>query len=76
MEPAFGTLAACKPAINGAFWDPWETAVLGQILTRSLLEPDFGTLAASGLAIKRAFWDHWETAVLGQILARSLLGLP
>ena len=73
MEPDFGTLVACKPAIKGAFWDPGETAVLGQILTRSLLEPDFGILAACKPAIKGAFRDHWATAVLGQILAGSLL---
>ena len=74
MEPDFGTLAASGPAIKSAFWDHWETTVLGQILAGSLLEPDFGTLAACRPAIKSAFWHHWETAVLGQILAGSLLG--
>ena len=73
MEPDFGTLLAWSPAIKTAFWDPWETALLGQILARSLLEPDFGTLLAWNPAIKTAFWDPWETALLGQILARSLL---
>ena len=62
-----------KLAVKSAFWDHWETAVLGNILARRLLEPDFGTLAACGPAIKSAFWDHWATAVLGQILAGSLL---
>ena len=62
-----------KPAIKSAFWDPWETAVLGQILARSLLEPDFGILVPWSPAIKNAFWDPWETAFLGQIMARSLL---
>ena len=60
LEPDFGTLAACRPAIKSAFWDPWETAVLGQILARSLLEPDFGTLTACRPAIKTAFLDPWE----------------
>ena len=73
MEPVFGTLVACKPAITSAFWDHWETAVLGQILAKSLLEPDFGTLVAWSPATKSAFWDHWKKAVLGQILVRSLL---
>jgi len=64
----------CKFAIKSAFWDHWETAVLGHILARSLLEPDFGTLVAWSPAIKRAFWDPWETAVFGQILALGLFG--
>ena len=64
---------AWSPAIKSAFWDHWETAVLGQILARSPLEPEFGTLVAWNPAIKSPFWDHWETAVLGQILAGRLL---
>ena len=67
-------LQGCKPAINSAFWDQWETAVLGQILARILVELDFGTLVAWNPAIESAFWDHWETAVLSQILARRFLG--
>ena len=55
------------------FSDPWETAVWGQILARSLLEANVWPLAAPRPAIKLPFWDPWETAVLGQILARSLL---
>ena len=35
--PDFGILVACSPAIKPAFWDPWETALLGQILARSLV---------------------------------------
>ena len=64
---------ACTPAIESAFWDHWETAVLGHILARGLLEPDFGTLVACQPAIESAVWDHWETTFLGQILARNLL---
>ena len=60
------------PAIKGTFWDDWETAVFGQILTGSRLEPDCGNLEASRPAIKRAFWDDWERAVFGQILTGSL----
>ena len=59
----FCNLAASRPAIKGAFWDYWETAVLGQILAGSPLEPDFGNFEASRPAIKSAFWDYWETAV-------------
>ena len=73
MEAIFCHLRAFGPAIKGAFWDHLETAVLGQILARSLLEAMFCHLRAFGPAIKGAFWDHLETAVLGQILARSLL---
>ena len=40
LEPDFGILVACKPAITSAFWEQWETAVLAQILARSLLEAD------------------------------------
>ena len=36
----FWTLVACKPAITSAFWNHWETAVLGQILAKSLSEAD------------------------------------
>ena len=60
----FCNLAASRPASKGAFWDYWETAVLGQILAGSPLEPDFGNFEASRPAIKSAFWDSWETAVL------------
>ena len=59
----FCNLVASRPAIKGAFWDYWETAVLGQILAGSPLEPDFGSFEASRPAIKSAFWDYWETAV-------------
>jgi hypothetical protein len=72
LEANNSHLKAFGLAIKLAFWDHWETAVLGQILARSLLEPDFGTLAACRPAIKSAFWDHWETAFFGQILAGSL----
>ena len=54
-------------------WDPWETAVLGQILAGSPLEANFGNLRPLGPAIKIPFWDPWETAVLGQIRAGSPL---
>ena len=46
-----------SPAIKNAFWNHWETAVLGQILARSLLEAKFCDLRAFGPAIKSAFWD-------------------
>ena len=69
----FCHLRAFGPAIKSAFWDHWETAVLGQILARSLLEANFCHLRAFGPAIKSAFWDHWEMADLGQILARSFM---
>ena len=71
--PSGTVLPAPRLAIKFPFWDPWETAVLGQILARSLLEAKFWHLAAPRPAIKLPFWDPWETAVLGQILARSLL---
>ena len=71
--PSGSVLAAPRPAIKNPFWDPWETAVLGQILASSLLEANFWHLAAPRPAIEFLFWDPWETAVLGQILARSLL---
>ena len=54
-------------------WNQWETGVVGQILTGSLLEPNLWILVACKPAITSAFWEHWETAVLGQTLARSLL---
>ena len=41
----FWQFGAFQPAIEIAFWNLWETAVLGQILARSRLEPDLGTLA-------------------------------
>ena len=45
-KPDFGTLAACRPAIKSAFRDHWETALLGQLLARSLLEANFCPLRA------------------------------
>ena len=86
MEPDFGTLLAWSPAIKIAFWDPWETALLGQILARSLLEPDFGTLLAWNPAIETAFWDlilgkqpfwakSWPGAFWSQILGPCWLGV-
>ena len=36
-----------RPAIQSAFWDHWETAVLGQILAGSRLEPDFGNASSN-----------------------------
>ena len=59
LEPNFGHSAASSPAIKSAFWDHWETAVLGQILAGSLLEPNFGPLAASRPGIQNAFWDYF-----------------
>jgi hypothetical protein len=66
LETNFGNLRALGPAIKIPFWDPWETALLGQILAGSLLEANFGNLRALGPAIKIPFWDPWETALLGQ----------
>ena len=63
LELDFGYLTASRPAIKSAFWNYWEMAIFGQILTGSILELDFGHLAASRLAIKSAFWNYWETAV-------------
>ena len=68
-----GDSGSFLPAIKFPSGVHWETAVLGQILARSLLEANFWHLAAPRPAIKLPFWDPWETAVLGQILARSLL---
>ena len=34
----------CQLAIQICFWKTWETALLGQILARSLLTPEFGNL--------------------------------
>ena len=52
MEAKFGNLRAFGPAIKIPFWDPWETALLGQILAGSLLDANFGNLRALGPAMK------------------------
>ena len=50
----FWQFAGFPAASKRAFWDYWETAVLGQILAGSPLEPDFGNLAGS-------LWDLLES---------------
>lgn len=61
-----------------AFWHHWETAVLGQILARSLLEADCSNLVpfslllklASGIIEKRPFGaKSWPGASGGRFLA-------
>ena len=64
LETNFCHLRAFGPASKIPFWDHWETALLDQILARSLLEAFFCHLKAFGPAIKIHFWDHWETALL------------
>ena len=56
-----------------AFWDYWDTAVLGQILAGSLLEPECGHLRASRRQVNAPSGTIGKRPVLGQILARSLL---
>ena len=80
----FGQFGAFQPAIEIAFWNPCKTALLGQILARSLLEQDFATLAPvgrlltwpSGIIRTRPFWaKSWPAAFWSQILAfRSCFG--
>ena len=53
-KPDFGTLVACRPAIKSAFRDHWETALLGQLLARSLLEANFCPLRAFAEAQRMA----------------------
>ena len=43
-EANFDNLRALGPAIKIPFWDPLETALLGQILAGSLWEPFFGAV--------------------------------
>ena len=78
FEPDFGTLAACPRAIKIFFWDHWGTALLGQILARSLLGQILGFwwLGAlqlklpSGILGKRLFWTKsWPGAFWKQICA-------
>ena len=45
-------LGASPPANESAFWNHWETAVLGQILARSHLEKYFGNLAPFNQLLK------------------------
>ena len=40
----FGHFGACQLLLKFASGKPWERALLGQILARSLLEPDFGNV--------------------------------
>ena len=72
----FWQFDAFQPAIEIAFWNLWETAVLGQILAGSRLEPDFGNLAlcsrllklTSGIFGKRPFEaKSWPGAFWKQI---------
>ena len=59
LEANFCHLEALRPAIKLPFWDPWETAVLGQILAGSFLgapgsfwKPSGSLLGASGSFLK------------------------
>ena len=55
LEANFCHLEALRPAIKLPFWDPWETAVLGQILAGSLLRAFWEPLGAFGRQIS-AIW--------------------
>ena len=59
LEPNFVYLEACGPALTGAFWDYWETDVLGQILLDRFEAGTLAGLEASGKAFFHLGFVVW-----------------